>query len=299
MTRRMFLGGAVALAASGAEEQPSISITMDDVNWQALADPMAANALLLRVAKKFRVQFGLFVIGRNAEGETGQAIVSSWKSAGHLIANHTYSHRPYGALTFEEFSADARKAEDILAPYLSKPMLFRFPALKEGNTAEKRDRMREFLRAGGYRNGHVTIDASDWYFDARLRARLSKTPDFDATRFRRPYLDHLWNRARFYDGLSKEILGRSVPHTLLVHYNLLNSLFLADALGMFAQKGWRVIDAGAAYQDPVFQRNPQTVPAGESLIWALAKETGKFESQLRYPGEDDVYEKPILDRLGL
>jgi len=31
----------------------------------------------------------------------------------------------------------------------------------------------------------------------------------------------------------------------------------------------------------------------------LAKETGKFESRLRYPGEDDVYEKPSLDRLGL
>jgi hypothetical protein len=41
------------------------------------------------------------------------------------------------------------------------------------------------------------------------------------------------------------------------------------------------------------------VPAGESLLWALAKETGKFDSLLRYPGEDDVYEKPKLDRLGL
>jgi hypothetical protein len=44
---------------------------------------------------------------------------------------------------------------------------------------------------------------------------------------------------------------------------------------------------------------PKTVPAGESLLWALAKETGKFESLLRYPGEDDVYEKPKLDRLGV
>ena len=43
----------------------------------------------------------------------------------------------------------------------------------------------------------------------------------------------------------------------------------------------------------------QTAPAGESLVWALAKETGKFESILRYPGEDDVYEKAALDKLGL
>jgi hypothetical protein len=272
---------------------------MDDVNWQALADPQAANVRLLAAAKKYRVQFGLFVIGRNVESETGQGIVRSWKDAGHMIANHTYSHHAYAVTTFEEFSADMLKAHAVLGPYLSKPLFFRFPALKEGDTAGKRDRFRAFLKDRGYRNGHVTIDASDWYYDMRLRDCLSKNPGFDATRFRQPYLDHLWDRAQFYDGLSKTVLERSVPHTLLVHYNLLNSLFLADALEMFKQKGWRIGGAATAYRDPVFQRVPQTVPAGESLIWALAKETGKFESQLRYPGEDDVYEKPILDRLGL
>jgi hypothetical protein len=31
------------------------------------------------------------------------------------------------------------------------------------------------------------------------------------------------------------------------------------------------------------------------LLWALAKETGKFESLLRYPGEDGDYEAPRMD----
>jgi hypothetical protein len=69
--------------------------------------------------------------------------------------------------------------------------------LKEGNTADKRDRMREFLAANGYRNGHVTIDASDWYYDNRLRERLNINPQFDVNRFRAPYLDHLWDRRSF------------------------------------------------------------------------------------------------------
>jgi hypothetical protein len=68
---------------------------------------------------------------------------------------------------------------------------------------------------------------------------------------------------------------------------------------MFRAKGWGIVDAEEAFSDPVFTREPDTVPAGESLLWALAKETGKFESRLRYPGEDDVYEKPLLDRLHL
>jgi hypothetical protein len=68
---------------------------------------------------------------------------------------------------------------------------------------------------------------------------------------------------------------------------------------MFTSRGWVVTGAEESFADPVFQREPDTVPAGESLIWAIAKESGKFESQLRYPGEDDIYERPKLDRLQL
>jgi hypothetical protein len=33
--------------------------------------------------------------------------------------------------------------------------------------------------------------------------------------------------------------------------------------------------------------------------WALAKETGKFEKLLRYPGEDGDYETARMDKIGL
>jgi hypothetical protein len=68
---------------------------------------------------------------------------------------------------------------------------------------------------------------------------------------------------------------------------------------MFKGKGWGVIDAEQAFTDSVFTSQPKIVPAGESLIWALAKETGRFEKQLRYPGEDGDYETAKMDKLGL
>jgi hypothetical protein len=40
-----------------------------------------------------------------------------------------------------------------------------------------------------------------------------------------------------------------------------------------------------AYADRVYDRQPKVVPAGESLIWAMAKEMGRFDKELRYPGE--------------
>jgi hypothetical protein len=299
VTRRTFLLSTASAISHAAETQRSIAITMDDLNWMPLPNPTEINTRLLQAMRSHQARLALFVIGRNADNATGQALIQPWKQAGHLIGNHTYSHRNYDSLTFEEFSADIVHADNVLASGLSTPRLFRFPLLKEGNTAAKRDRMREFLATHRYRNGYVTIDASDWYYDNRLRQRLATDAAFDANRFRQPYLDHLWDRAQFYDDLSTQVLGRSVPHTLLIHWNLLNSLFLADVLNMFHRRGWRIVNTSHAFRDPIFLRAPKTLPAGESLLWALAKETGKFEDILRYPGEDDVYEKPKLDRLGL
>ena len=299
MTRRTILLGSASAITHAAPTQPSIAITMDDLNWMLLPNPTDINSRLLDAMRNHQARLALFVIGRNADSATGRALLQPWKQAGHLIGNHTYSHRSYDAVTFDEFSADMIRADGVLASDLSTPRLFRFPALKEGNTAAKRDRMREFLAAHHYRTGHVTIDTSDWYYDNRLRQRLASDAGFDVTRFRQPYLDHLWDRAQFYDNLSCQVLGRSVSHTILIHWNLLNSLFLADVLNMFHRRGWRIINAEQAFHDPAFLRAPQTVPAGESLLWALAEETGKLDSLLRYPGEDDIYEKPKLDHLGL
>jgi peptidoglycan-N-acetylglucosamine deacetylase len=84
-----------------------------------------------------------------------------------------------------------------------------------------------------------------------------------------------------------------------MHYNLLNALFLGDLLDMFRSKGWKLIDASEAFQDPIVSAEPKIVPAGESIVWAIAKETGKFDSVLRYPGEDSEYENAKMDELGL
>jgi len=119
------------------------------------------------------------------------------------------------------------------------------------------------------------------------------------TPYKQYYLEHLWDRASFYDNLSRKVLGRCVKHTLLIHHNVLNELFLRDVLETFHNRGWKLIDATDAFGDSVFSAMPNIVPAGESIIWALAKESGKFDDILRYPGEDDQYEKPKMDKLGL
>ena len=274
---------------------------MDDVNWRAIppAYSSRANEQILSHLAQRRIRAGLFAVRANVQNERGAAILASWNDAGHMLGNHTWHHRIETRSTPEEFEREILACESLVGRYPRYRRFFRFPALKEGRSAAQRDAFRGVLHRLRYRNGHVTVDASDWYYDARLRAKLAADAGFDTARFRGPYVDHIVDRADYYDNLVGRAIGRSIPHTLLIHYNLLNALFLGDVLDALAARGWSFVSAEDAYEDPVFSSEPQIAPAGESLVWALAKESGRFEGELRYPGEDDVYEAPKLDLLGL
>jgi hypothetical protein len=280
---------------------PQVAITLDDFIWFDAPRLTAEerNRGLLDALRTHRIKAAMFVTGRFVDNETGQRLLRAWNRDGHMIGNHSYSHLHYHNVTFERFSQDLLRGEGVIKQHPQFRKFFRFPFLKEGETRAKRDGMRAFLKEHGYRNGHVTIDTSDWYIDQRLRARLDKNPKAELAPYRDYYLDHLWESSVYYNDLSQKVLGRSVKHTLLLHHNVINGLFLGDVLSMFERKGWKLIDAEEAYTDPVFSSVPDILPAGESIIWALAKQTGKFDKLLRYPGEDSDYEKAKMDRLSL
>ena len=311
MNRRQFtkiLGlSAAALTMSrpaGAQPSvtPQISITMDDFNWQnaVYQSAVARNRSILSTLNAHSIKAALFVVGRNVENEEGQQLLDEWNKAGHLIGNHTYSHQNLNSpsMKLETYTADIAKAETLLKTFSRFQKYFRFPMLKEGDTAAKRDGVRTFLSEHGYRVGHVTIDTSDWVITSRLSDRLAKDPSADVKPFRDFYLEHMWDRAQYYDSLARRVLGRPVKHTILMHYNLLNGLVLGDLIEMFKSKGWKFIDASEALTDPVFSAKPKVLPAGESIVWALAKANGTIAS-LKYPAEDgnDVVEQ--MKKLGL
>lgn len=297
--------GGIRLSGSTSpkKEQPKIAITIDDFRWNRSIrlTPDQRNEAMLGALRAHKIKAALFVTGGNVDNEKGKMLLTEWDRADHMIGNHSYSHKELNnkKVTTDEFTADILKCEAVLKSFPHYQKRFRFPYLKEGETAIKRDAVRSFLKQHGYTNGHVTIDASDWAVDDRLSARLTKDPAADIKPYRDFYLDHMWERSVYYDELAQQALGHSVKHTLLMHYNLLNALFLGDLLDMFKLKGWKLIDAAEAFTDPILSAEPKIVPAGESVIWALAKETGRFDKQLRYPGEDSQYEKARMDKLGL
>ncbi len=284
-------------------ENSKVSLTFDDGSTKDMPGYTLKewNQMILNHLKENNLKAVLFVTGSYLNNEKGNYVLSSWNGAGHKIGNHSFTH-PYfnsSKITLEDFEIELLENDSLIKVYSNYYPRFRFPYLKEGNTKEKRDGFRKFLKDHNYKIGYVTIDNSAWYICGRLIKRLKENPDTDISEFRKFYLDHIYERAMFYDSLAYKLTHRRIHHVLLLHHNLTSALFLDDLIKMFKSKGWEIINAEEAYKDKIYKQEPKNIPAGESLIWALAKESGKYNDILRYPGEDSKYEKDKMDRLGL
>ena len=85
-------------------------------------------------------------------------------------------------LSIDDFKVELLKTDSIIRSYDNFIPLFRFPYLKEGNTEEKIFGIRNVLKKHGYKNGYVTIDASDWYINRRLLRKQKKEGETETSR---------------------------------------------------------------------------------------------------------------------
>jgi len=291
---------AIALLASWLFAPPawaqSVAFSLDD-GLDPRVQPEAArwNAQMLDALRSKQVQAMLFPAAGRVDTPEGLALVRAWGEAGHLIANHTYRHWNLNSTNVdaEDFVTDILRAEALLRDMPGWTAMFRFPYLKEGRDAIERDAVRAWLKANGYRPAPPSIDTSDWYYNQRYLASREHCLECDRSALKSAYIDHLLDRARFYDELARKTIGRSPRHVLLLHTNAINAEWLGDVVDAFRAAGWKVIPPLHAYHDPMYAMAPDNVPAGESIVWGLAKERGM--PGLRYPAEDGRYEEAAVD----
>lgn len=283
------------LLTSTLHSQSMVAFTFDDpvttetplLTWQEKNDS------ILNTLDKNNIKSTLFVCGHRVTDESGNELILSWDENGHQIANHTFGHKYYHSekYSYDDFKADFLKNDSLINNYKNFTKLFRFPYLKEGNTVLKRDSARSLLKEHDYNEGYVSIDASDWYVNQLLTDTLNLNPAADISVYKKIYIEHIMERASFYDSLATLLTGRKVKQVLLLHHNLTSALFLEDLIQAFKGNNWETISSEDAWTDPVYAEYPDIIPAGESIIWAMAKQTGRYEDILRYPGEDSEYEE--------
>ena len=266
----------LALPARGLE----LAVTFDDgpkLTATPLLSPAERNERLLAQLAAAKVTAALFVtLGNGADRPEGLALLRAWGEAGHAIGNHTVTHLDLNAssTTLEAYEAELLACDAVIREVPGYRPWFRFTFLREGNTPEKRDGIRAFLAERTWLNARVTVDTSDWRLDQKLAALLRKDPKADLAPLKAVYLAHLRQRANAFRDLSRRLLGRDVGHTLLLHHNLLNALFLADVLAQLRADGWTLVAPEVAFADPVYREEPDRPAPGQSLLLSLARARG-------------------------
>jgi peptidoglycan/xylan/chitin deacetylase (PgdA/CDA1 family) len=208
-------------------------------------------------------------------GDGDEARLQAYVAAGHVLANHTFSHPRLGRTSAEAYLADIDKAEAFLKGRPGYRPWFRFPFLDEGGPDKaKRDAVRAGLKARGLQNGYVTIDGSDWNMEALAIAAKKAGEPIDMAALRDLYIETHVQSADFSDALMIRAAGRSAAHMLLLHETDIAALFIGDLIKALRADGWEIITADQAYADPIHTAQPDTAWAAGTLTEALAWEKG-------------------------
>lgn len=300
---------ALAGCASLPGPQPAkrIALTFDDVPRQrgAFFTPDERTDRLIAGLKRAGVrQAAFFVTPGNLlepDGAGGEQRIAAYVRAGHVIANHSFSHRHLSATPSEEYIADIDRAEAWLKDRNGRRPWFRFPFLNEGRADKgKRDAVRAALKARGLRNGYVTVDGADWNMEALTTSAAKAGKPIDMAALRDLYVETMVGAAEFNYALARRILGRSPAHVLLLHETDLAALFVTDLAAGLRKAGWTIVTADEAYRDPLGQAAPDVPSAQGTLTEALAWEKGLPEPRWYDRASpriaDPLFEQRVLRR---
>lgn len=264
--------------APPALAQKRIALTFDDT-------PRAVGAFFTKQERAKRLIAGLrqarvaqaafFVNPGNVRDAADEKLVDAYVRAGHVIANHSFSHPHLNQLSAADYLADLDKAEAWLKPRAGHRPWFRFPFLDEGGKDKvKRDAIRAALAERGLTNGYVTAEGSDWNMEQLAIAARKAGKTIDMAALRDLYVETHVQAADFADGLMVRTIGRSPPHVMLLHETDLAALYVADLVKALRADGWEVVTADTAYADSLKTAAPDVPSANGTLTELLAWEKG-------------------------
>jgi peptidoglycan/xylan/chitin deacetylase (PgdA/CDA1 family) len=214
-------------------------------------------------------------------GEPDPALVTLlelWLDAGLDLGNHTFSHPDLHRVTVEEFMEDALRGEKVTRALLeernSRPRWFRHPMLHTGRDLETKHAVERGLAEHGYRVAPVTIDNSEYIFARAYDRALDVEDEGAARRIVAEYLEYMDRKVAYYESQSRNLLGRAIPHVLLLHANRLNADHLDGLVAVLRARGYEFVSLDVALEDPAYESEDRfTGPQGISWLhrWAITR----------------------------
>jgi peptidoglycan-N-acetylglucosamine deacetylase len=269
----------IATVPTPAYAQKRIALTFDDVPRikGAFFTPEERTQKLIAALRQAKVKQAAFFLNpgnlSTPDGQGGEARIAAYVAAGHVIANHSFSHPGLSKSTPPDYLADIDKAALWLKGRAGYRPWFRFPYLDEGaDDKVKRDAVRAGLKARGLRNGYVTADGSDWNLEALTiqAAKDGKAMDMEA--LRKLYVASQMSAVDYHDELARLTIGRSPAHVILLHETDIAAMFIGDFVTELRRRGWTIITADEAFADPISKAMPDVPYSWGTLTGSMAWE---------------------------
>lgn len=232
------------------------------------------------------------------------APLEAWLDAGLELGNHGYAHLDLHRVEAEAWLEDLLRGERVTRKLVEARggnlRWFRHPFLHAGLSAAVQRRVQAFLAEHGYRIAPVTIDNGEWIYAREYDRALSRGDGAAAHRLGEDYIRYMLDVVAYYEGQARAILGRPLPHVLLLHANALNADWLDRLLDELAARGYRWVSLERALEDAAYGRpiDGYTGAGGISWLhrWAITDgvDPAVFRGEPRVPGwvEDGLRTAP-------
>lgn len=210
------------------------------------------------------------------EREARIELLRQWVEGGHVLGNHTYSHVDLNRVSAEEFEAEIARGDvvsrDLMRVRGPYPLYFRHPYTHTGDTREKMEQVAAFLAARGYAIAPHTIDSADYVFNLPYVEAIRSGDEATARRLRSAYLDFLLAATDFAERIAPQVIGRDIPHVVLLHANDINADCIDALLEHYAERGHRFVSLERALEDPAYAtRSTLVTPYGPTWLWRWRK----------------------------
>jgi peptidoglycan/xylan/chitin deacetylase (PgdA/CDA1 family) len=275
-----------------------IAITFDDLPLNGELPPGVTRVEIARdtiaILKKWQVPpaYGFINAKRLEDSQDGADALRVWASA-EPVGNHTYSHLDLNQNTTEAFErgiAENEPSLELLNPSGEWHWL-RYPFLREGDTLEKRNAVRDYLKAHGYKVAQVTMEWGDYFWNTAY-ARCAAKNDAQGTDWlRTSYISTASAEIEHYRELSKIVFGRDINYVLLLHLGSFSSTILPEAFDLLKKKGFQFVTLQEAEGDAAYAIDPaEGALRGGTLLDQLMN-----ARKLTYPSAPQKPEKELAD----
>ena len=206
-----------------------------------------------------------------------EAVLEAWRTAGNPLGNHTWSHMNLDQHSLQEFEEEILRDQPALEKLMGSEdwHWFRYPYLAEGNTAEKRAELRNFLQQQGYKIAAVTMSFGDYLWNGPYERCATKNDAVEVKKLAASYLQAAEESIDYYRSMSHTLYGRDIAYVLLMHVGAFDAAMLPRLLKLYRSKGFEFVSLAEAERDEFYRSSVDlSLPAEPDMLEEAMKARG-------------------------